>query len=269
MHFYSRDKEGKIQPKHFVKMAKNPNKKRPSRTTDAKKAFKENGEVWYPSVTSVLNILDKPALLNWKVDKHLEQAFNVPTDFYSFEDWSRKIKAATREEMDKAPKAGTNIHQVLEDYLFTGSYPEDEISANIVLNVEKELNSRNLRVVSKEEYFINDSHGYAGCADLVCVDCRGKLWIIDYKSKQLAEKFKVGKMAFPDHTRQLGAYGEALSSEYTEAGEFEAANIFICLENAEIDFHQHDQIKLYNGFEDFIDCLSIYKRNTYNAKDQT
>jgi len=61
-----------------------------------------------------------------KVDKHLEQAFNVPTDFNNFEDWCRKIKAATREEMDKAPEAGTNIHQVLEDYLFAGSYPEDE-----------------------------------------------------------------------------------------------------------------------------------------------
>ena len=26
MHFYAKDKEGNIQPKHFVKMAKNPNK---------------------------------------------------------------------------------------------------------------------------------------------------------------------------------------------------------------------------------------------------
>ena len=125
MHFYAKTEKG-IEPKHFVPMAKDPSKTRPSRTTDAKKAAK-NGEVWYPSVTSVLNILDKPALVNWKVDKHLEQAFDYACEIAESLDigsdemkqsFNRAIKAKTQEALDAAPKAGTDIHQILEDYLF-------------------------------------------------------------------------------------------------------------------------------------------------------
>ena len=218
-----------------------------------------------PSVTTVLNILDKPALLNWKVDKHLEQAFDMyKDDLTDFESWIKSVKYTTREEMDKAPQAGTDIHQVLEDYVFTGNYPEDKTEALIVERIEKSLNERGLEVLSKEKYFLDERYGYAGCADLVCVDKNENLWVIDYKSKQLAEKFKVGKMAFKDHTRQLGAYADALCDSMGYSF-YEGANIFVCLEDGEIDFHQHDSSALHDGMCDFEDCLSIYKRNTYEA----
>lgn len=54
MHFYTQTENG-VEPKHYVPMAKEPSRTRPSRTTDAKKAAKE-GEVWYPSVTGILDI---------------------------------------------------------------------------------------------------------------------------------------------------------------------------------------------------------------------
>lgn len=255
MHFYS-EENGNIEPRHFVKMAKDPSRTRPSRVTDAKKAAKE-GKVWYPSVTTVLNILDKPALLNWKVDKHLEQAINY-TQIEDINEFKRVVKAATQEEMDKAPQAGTDIHNILEHGLFDSDFMEDktDIERLIVDNVRKALQEHCSGCDwSTEAYFINKTHGYAGCADLV-----GQNWIIDYKSKQTADKFKPGKMAYPEHARQLASYGMAFCKEPV----FRAANIFICLETGDIDFHEHSQEALHNGWLDFLDCLSIYKRNTYN-----
>ena len=117
-------------------------------------------------------------------------------------------------------------------------------------------------MLSKEEYFVNKEHGYAGCADLII---RGdENWVIDYKSKQEAAKFKPGKMAYPEHTRQLASYGIAFFGDKP----FRAANIFICLETGEIDFHEHEQSKIESGWLDFVDCLSIYKRNTYNPLEK-
>lgn len=263
MHFYTKT-EGKVQPRHFVPMTKDPSKTRPSRTTDARKALK-SGEVWYPSVTGILNVLDKPALVNWKVDKHLEQAFEVyenrdfkDASFGGFDSYKKTIKAITQEAMDAAPKAGTDIHKVLEDHLFLTT-PKDAIEAKIVKSCEVLImgleTADDVSLSKKEQYFIDETLGYAGCADLVVGN-----WVIDYKSKQEAAKFKPGKMAYPEHHRQLAAYGRALIGE-----NFRAANIFICLETGEIDFHEHDQEKLQHGWGDFKDCLSIYNRNTYKA----
>ena len=124
MHFYTKTADGTIEPRHFVPMAKDPSRTRASRVTDAKKAAK-NGEVWLPSVTTILNILDKPALINWKVDQHLDQAYRMAKEGQSLEgySWKQEVKARTSEEMDKAPKAGTAIHEVLEDYIGKGKRP--------------------------------------------------------------------------------------------------------------------------------------------------
>ena len=263
MHFYATNKEtGKVEPKHFVEN-KSKGGLRPSRVTDAKKALK-GGERWYPSVTSVMNILDKPALNNWKVDQALlsvHTLINSNTELRSddFEGFKRHIRAVTEERANEAPKAGTAIHDVLEKFWSDGTLPKDEIEQKICCNVRAVLLEHTGLAPEKwncEDYFIEKTFGYAGQADLV-----NSGWVIDYKSKQEAAKFKVGKMAFSDHSRQLGAYGAALCQP-----DFRAANIFICLENGEVDFHEHDAKSLHNGYFDFLDCLEIYKRNTYNCE---
>jgi len=262
MHFYTKTKDGTIEPRHFVPMTKDPSRTRASRVTDAKKAA-ENGEVWLPSVTTILNILDKPALINWKVDKHLEQAYENKVNHRLGEycdDYIKRIKAITREKMDEAPKAGTAIHEVLEDYIGKGKRPLDKTELLICKNVEAALieHCGDIGQFECEKYFVSDK-GYAGCADLSSPE-----WIIDYKSKKESAKFNPGKMAYPDHRRQLGAYGKALCCEG-----FKAANIFICLETGEVDFHEHTPEQIEDGYLDFLDCLSIHQRNNYNPLQYT
>jgi len=264
-HFYYKDEEG-IKPYHFVPMAKDPARTRPTRVTDVKKLKKEKGLIAVPSVTTVLNILDKPALVNWKVDKHLEQAYENEVNKRHGEycdEYIKRIKAITREEMDKAPKAGTDIHKVLEDHLFSDVIAGvAEVELDIIDNIESDLNLNGIDKddIEREKYILDDVYGYAGCADLI-VNGKFDNWVIDYKSKQTADKFKVGKMAYPEHSRQLAAYGVHCFGE----NNFRAANIFICLETGDIDFHEHSMESIENGWLDFKDCLSIYKRNVYNS----
>lgn len=264
-HFYEKTASG-IEPRHFVPMAKDPSKLRPSRVTDARKALK-NGEVWYPSVTTVLNVLDKPALVNWKVDQHLQTIFESEGDELNpvmfnenYGEWLRLVKNITQDRMDLAPKAGTDIHQVLEDFIGKGVAPSDDLEMLICENVVKALRNNCGEIEWEcEKYFVDESFGYAGCADLVGSGGSHD-WVIDYKSKLTADKFKPGKMVYPEHYRQLAAYEAALF----DSGDERRANIFICLETGEVDFHEHPQEKSESGWEDFKDCLSIYKRNTYN-----
>lgn len=261
MHFYTQTKNG-IEPKHFVPMSKDPSKTRPSRVTDARKAAKE-GEVWFPSVTGVLNILDKPALVNWKVDQHIQTMFemfiNEPIQSDDYEGFARVVKAKTQERLDAAPKAGTDIHSVLETFFKDYRAPESEVEQKICLNVAKILEEKcgisyQSHPFECEKYFINKTHGFAGCADLVSEN-----WVIDYKSKQEANKFKPQKMQYPEHVRQLAAYGNSMCEV-----DFRAANIFICLETGEVDFHEAKKEDLEKGWLTFLDCLDIYKRETYS-----
>ena len=261
MHFYTETETGTIEPRHFVKMAKDPSRTRPSRITDAKKAAKNDDEIWLPSVTTILNILDKPALLNWEVDQHLDQAYRMAKEGQSLEgySWKQEVKARTADEMDKAPKAGTDIHKILEDYFKDGITPADPVHQKICFNVSDLLLKYTAIPSSEcmhEQYFVSGLD-YAGCADLIVpgkanpeLDDRNMGFVIDYKSKLTADKFK--------HRRQLAAYGKAILGN-----DFRAVNIFICLETGDVDWYEHDAGEIEDGYQDFLDCMSIYHRNTY------
>ena len=249
MHFYTLNDDGFVEPRHFVPMTKDPSQIRPSRVTDARKAKKEKQEIWYPSVTTVMNVLDKPALLNWKIDQHLETVL---------ENWGiKKIKAATELKLDAAPKAGTDIHNVLEEFIGLGKEPADPVELKICQNVKEALADMcGKQDWQCEQYFIDSKYGYAGCADLVSEN-----WIIDYKSKQTADKFKPGKMVWNEHYMQLAAYSHGILGNFVSC-----ANIFVCLENGEIDFHVHSGLEIELGWYNFVDCISLYQRNTYDPK---
>jgi hypothetical protein len=249
MHFYTTTDKG-VEPRHFVPMASRPTELRPSRMSDLKAAAKR-GESWVPSVTTILNVLDKPALVNWKVEQHLRQAINVDqrTDV---EQWIAEVKRLTEIQMDIAPSAGTDIHKELEAW-FTGN-PVSQDVLHICKNVEAAVRSRApLGSLISEKNFV--SNGFGGQVDL-----HNNSWVIDFKSKQTADKFKPGKMAYDDHRMQLAAYREGLGLPHARA-----ANVFVCLENGEVDFHEHTEAELGKGWELFQHALAIWQLQHGNA----
>lgn len=250
MHYYEKLTDGIVIPQHYVKMTSRPDELRPTRITDIRKMWKENREVC-PSVTTVLNVLDKRALTNWKIDQHIETCFqHEPIGGFDKDSYINEIKRITELRLDQAPKAGTDFHKLMQDYLedrFEGTKDEADLCGRVIEVVDKECGTNSKSILHIEENFV--SHGYGGQIDLRIND----EWVIDYKTKQLASKFKPGKMAYPDHSRQLAAYSNAV------APNAKCVNIFVCLENGDIDFHIHTEDQLKNGLAVFKNALNIWQ----------
>lgn len=250
-HYYAKTDKG-VEARHFVQMASR-DELRPTRITDVKKWWRE-GQTVVPSVTTVLNVLDKGALTNWLIEQHLKAAHLQSILGESQEQFIRRIKSAAEMEMAKAPDAGTDMHKVLEKAM-QGDRPDDPLLFDICATVEAKLKTLD-SPWDCERYFTHPT-GYGGCADLV-----GQGWVIDYKTKQTADKFKPGKMAYDDHRMQLAAYRMGFGMPQARC-----ANIFICLEDGAIDFHEHSQDELSHGWQIFQHALAIWQlRNGWPAE---
>lgn len=252
MHAYEKAEDGLVEPRHFVNMTSRPDELRPTRITDLRKWWKD-GRLVCPSVTEALNILNKYGLNVWKIDQHLFQAHQLdPSQFASREEYLAEVKRLTELELDKAPTAGTDLHDKLEQFV-KGTLPKDDEDYGRCLNVQSyvyEYTGIKPSGWEAEVKFVSRM-GYGGCADLVATNGS---WVIDYKTKQLAKKFKVGKMAFDEHRSQLAAYREGLGMPKARC-----ANVFVCLETGEVDFHEHTEHELQHGWEIFQHALAIWK----------
>lgn len=254
-HFYERSAGGDIIPRHFVPMSSRPGESRPTRITDARKAG------WYPSVTTIQGLLDKPALTDWKIQEHLRQAWrnpvygaNIPSE--SLDDYISRIKNLTEKQLERAPKDGTDFHDVLEKYFNSQDIPQE--FAQTCDNVVRELEA-----VCGEQPWVTEkafvhTMGFAGKCDIHSkVSTVGTAsWVIDYKTKNTADKWKPGKMAYPEMAMQLSAYRVGLNLP-----DARCANVFICLEDGSVEFHEWDSAELDKQFANFADLLRIWLRN--------
>lgn len=253
-HFYEKTDSG-VEPRHFVSMASRPGELRPTRLTDARKAG------WYPSVTTVMGMLDKPALNDWRVTEHLKVAYDwcnlwgKPKELsQSYEDvneWMREIKECTQEALDKAPKDGTDFHDSMEKYSKGLPVPEEHGRAcyKAFARVLEETGVAAPNWIN-EESFVHPM-GFAGK-----VDAHTQLWCLDWKSKNTSDKWKPGKMAYPEMAMQLAAYRVGLGLDNARC-----ANVFICLDGGMVEFYEWNEEELSRQWENFSDLLKIWLRN--------
>ena len=199
----------------------------------------KDGTFCVPSVTTILNIYDKSGLNNWRIDQHLNQAYDLDKENLTIEEYRKEIKRLTAIELDLAPSAGTDFHKLMEDFV-SGNMKDDEdytLCQKVYETILNETGSKNFKA---ETNFSSELFGGQ-------VDLHNDDWIIDYKTKQTADKFKPNKMAYDDHSMQLSAYRDGLNSFAR------CANVFVCLEKGKplIDFHIHNEKELERGKELF------------------
>ena len=147
-----------------------------------------SGEV-VPGVTTVLNILNKPALVPW--------AWKLGRDGID-------LRKAQSQAMD----IGTLTHSMIEAYLKkekidTSEYSETQINTAetaflAFLDWEKR---QNLSVVDTEIQMIHTDLRYGGTADLIAKDSEGKYYLIDFKTSQ-------NGACYPEYRYQISAYKE-------------------------------------------------------------
>lgn len=169
-----------------------------------------------PSVTTVLRILDKPQLNDWKVQQAVVAAVSTARQPQETDEaFAERIMLVASEPMTAAQDFGTALHDLMEKRAVS---PDALKSPLVDTNLRpwfpfiEEFYDDVTEVVLCESTVVGN--GYAGRIDLLSrhrsID---GLVLNDFKTS----KWKRGKASFyDDHARQLAAYAAILEDQYCE-----------------------------------------------------
>jgi len=156
-----------------------------------------------PSVTTVLRVLDKPALVPWAQGIVAEAAIAHRADL---EGWVQVggvegaiglLKRAATTQKDKAAAVGSDVHSIAERLNRGQDVAVPEDIAPFVEAYRTWLREFEPETIAAEEMVVGD--GYAGTLDLIC-RIAGETWLIDLKT---------AKGVYSDTALQLAAYANA------------------------------------------------------------
>jgi hypothetical protein len=175
-HFYDENGESR----HEV-IGKTTGKPRPSTIKDAK----NNG--WYPSVTTILDILAKKSLEDWKCNQVALAARRLLADgkkvHFNTEEKSYLgiVKEEAFKQVDDAADLGTKVHEALEKGLQGKDY--DKTYDIYVQPTKALLQTLGINILRHELRLVNKEFGYAGTTDAAFMIGDGDvLGILDFKT---------------------------------------------------------------------------------------
>lgn len=203
-----------------------------------------------PSVTTVLNVLSKPALENWKVEQGVLAALTLPRDpNESDEEFLDRVLEDSRQQARVAAAIGTTIHDAIE-CKFKG-YPvleEYKQHADAVIEEIAKLYP-GVEDWQAESSFAHPT-GYGGKVDLHSPSTG---IVIDFKTKDGdADLWK--RVAY-DQYIQLAAYQTGL-----ELPEAECVNIFVSRTHpGTLKSHTWKVQDIQHGKEVFAHALKLWQ----------
>lgn len=205
-----------------------------------------------PSVTTILRVLDKPALTAWKVEQAVLSVLTTPQlPQERIDEFIHRVLSVEKEqdaERYKAAQLGTDIHDGLASYFSgNGLAPYSNRLAYIAPVIEAIEASG--AVVWCERVLIGS--GYAGKSDLgmqrttgcgdIYVDT-----IVDFKSCK-----NIPKECYPEHKMQLAAYAKCCGAD-------KGFNIYISTtEPGKIAVLENDDME--GSYKSFMNLLSIWQ----------
>ncbi len=156
-----------------------------------------------PGATTVVNLMNKPALVKWANNLGLQ---GIDATKY----------------VDKAAAIGTLIHALVEGHITGKEVNTEEYSALEIelaqngfakyLNWEKQ---HNIEPIFNEQAFVSERYKYGGTLDFYCkID--GKYTLVDFKS---------GKGIFNEHFLQVSAYANLLKEQKHKVEQIMILNI--------------------------------------------
>ena len=166
-------------------------------------------EMWVPSVTSVLGVLDKPAIANWKVDRAARAAILMAKSgalaaLISQDETMAMsaIKSGWKSELDAAGAAGTAVHEAFEAHIKQTPAPKlNELTTQIYKQLLGLVNMYDVRVIHSEctVYGLASGLEWAGTLDMIVdMDIPGRA------RKTLVADIKTSKGVYDDMAWQIG-----------------------------------------------------------------
>jgi CRISPR/Cas system-associated exonuclease Cas4 (RecB family) len=228
---------------------------------EGKHLYTVNGNTVY-GVTSIVGVLDKPALLYWAVNQtilFLSGALKpgIILDEVQIKEVLDQAKMAHRVKKDKSADLGTMIHEWLEKYIKAriakGVLPELPVNVEMRKAIDSFFQwakDNKVALISAERKIYSDKYGYAGTLDLEAI-VNGKRTIID---------FKTSNAIYDEYFIQASAYLMALEEELNKP--VNGGVIILRLPKSQTDNLEVKQItrEEANDFIDvFLSCLRIYQ----------
>ena len=199
-----------------------------------------------PSVTTILSMIAKPQLENWKINQALNSALTLEKDsLETIEEFAYRCKQDSKRIGQEAAEKGTKIHAMIE----RGFLGEGTSKTYEIIKAWLEDNFPN------EEWIAEDSF----CADLGYggkIDLYSKSGIfVDFKTKDNLEGKDPSKLVYDEHGMQLSAYAQGCGFE-----DVERVSIFVDREDTElIACHIWDKESQTKHTEMFNSILTYWK----------
>ena len=165
----------------------------------------------FPSVTSVLNVLAKPALESWKIEQGILSALRLDReDEETTESFAKRIVEDMKVSTSSAAIFGTKVHNVLEQYNLDRTEPKEDNEVYAWFKEYQPWFDKNItKVHQAETVLVNHQHGYAGTVDLVADH---NLWgkcVIDFKTQGVKKRARF----YDTWVYQLAAYQQCIEGE--------------------------------------------------------
>lgn len=170
-----------------------------------------NGAGPWPGVTTVTDVLDKPALTKWHREQVAMAAVANAERLVADRDAGNIDAAvayllAVRTAGTEGRERGSRIHAVLESVLRHEPVEIQPTDVPAVEGARTWLNEKQVRPIEIEAFLIHETLGYGGTCDLIA-EIAGETWLLDWKtSKSVAWASGV---VYVDLKLQLAAYARA------------------------------------------------------------
>lgn len=203
-----------------------------------------------PSVTSVLQVIDKPALTNWRVEQGILAALTLPRrEDESEPDFLRRVMDDSKRQAKDAADLGTLIHDACESHWKRRPYtPTFQPHVHAVVAEVGRLFPAVTDWVA-EAYFAHED-GYGGKVDLHSPSTG---IVIDYKGKD-GDFSDAKRLAYDQHW-QLAGYQRGLRLPAAPC-----ANIFFSRTHpGKVTSHVWRETDIADGWAVFSSALALWR----------
>jgi len=218
---------------------------RPTTLRDARK------EGLLPSTTTIINILDKAGLTNWKLQMVLLSALTLPRGPDEPEqEWLARVMKDSRETGYQAANRGTAIHGIIESYFEQVYMPVKPAYLDEI--------DRVLKVTFGNQPWLCEKSfahplGYGGRVDLMAkpINGQGTGFVVDFKTKDTdLDKVDV----YFEHELQLSSYREGLNLPNARC-----AIVFVNGTTNQVKLVEIEESNLQKSWDCFQHLLRVYQ----------
>lgn len=172
-------------------------KKRGTNITDARRL----GLV--PSVTEIMGVQAKPALIMWIQNQLIEACIDTPfySGLWTKEEYKKYLIGQSKRVGEAAAKRGNEIHDSMESYIKTNLTDDNvEYTHDAIQLLGNQFDGYTW--IAEKSFAHPD--GFGGRVDLHGYDTKGNYVVIDFKTKDKTNEKDM--VQYDDHRIQLAAY---------------------------------------------------------------